>query len=83
MTKAIITRTDDGKIRLVIKKGFFRTIHDRVLDIINYPILITETYTFLTEGNLESSYSLKNKASGWLHWSLSFQFKRTPVKDGE
>jgi hypothetical protein len=73
--KAVISMTDDGKIRLKIKKGFFRTVHDRTLDIINYPVLITEAYTFLTKGNLESSYSLKNKASGWLHWSLSFQYE--------
>lgn len=73
--RAIITRTDDGKLRLKIKKGF-RVIHDRTLDIINYPVLMTEAYTFLTDGNLESSYTLKNKASGWLHWSLSFQYDR-------
>jgi hypothetical protein len=79
--KATITMTDDGKLRLVIKKSFFQVIHDRTIDIINYPILMTEAYTFLTKGNLESSYSLKNKASGWLHWSLSFRYSAIPSSE--
>lgn len=77
--RVIIESLPDGKIRMTARKGFFnRKIFDRVLDVINFPIVITQAYTLLTD--LEASYTLKNKMSGWLHWSLSFQHKKIGVK---